>query len=441
MSEERNLLRMRRLTTFFRGAVAVGAAVALHTTVASASDVKKDGLSAEVALGAEYQSNVRLGSGIAFGPTEAVDDDIVLRANPKLRYQSKVEEHQFTIQADGLFRKGTKTDLSEYNLGLLGAADLKFNGGFGMKAYAGYSRTGLDQALYFVNDVNAAFAGVTKSDSNNLGVEANYKPGDTFEIGGGYDYRKDRYSFDLDALKDNRKVNTIKGHFTLPVADKVAFYGKAMHQEQRAERRREFDYDERDFAGGIRWKGEKITLFAEGGHQRTDYLNLLPRIILRAESATFRGGFESQMTEKTRIWGNAGRDGFEEFVFEAGVEHTANDHDSIMLTARKSTEQAFARQRLASSSSPIFPTVIVLARGAKELAENWNGVLEFSYLSLENGDPKKDQTATGGVEIRRTVSDWIEIGGNYRYSKRSSFTPSSEFSDSRGGLFLLFKTR
>jgi hypothetical protein len=416
----------------------------------------------------ESDSNVNLGADKVFwneapcesDPTqtclvedrsELAQDDIVYRARPNFRASIPVGEHLFGVDAAADFRRGTDSNLSEGNGSVSGFADLRFDGGLGLRVSDTWGRVAFDQALYFDNPALGE-PGISKSETNNGGVLLSYQPRERFLVEAGFERRDEAFDFAATAFDpvtgrpngfttahDERTLETYSGRLVLPVTKEFETYVSARKLDQGAKTEsrdpRTYTYTDNRIVTGIRWvPSEKLSAFVEGGLEETDFADAEG---VEYDRGVWLTGLEATFGEQTLLRASFGKDGYGNTVYQLLCDRTLPESSALIVMLQKSSQNSFS----SGTVSRIFEATILTVRAERTFATRLTLGFEASGFLLEAETASKkqrDKTLLGRLFAGWKLTDWLRIGVHAQRADRSSKEARNEFEDSRIGLSLTF---
>ncbi len=394
-----------------------------------------DAVSFGIELTAEYDDNPNLGADSG-DPLEAAREDFVLRAVPRLRAELPHEDHRFRLDLGGIFREGSDTPLSEFNLRGRASADLNFASGLEVEVFDFYLRTRFDQALFFVEvpDLGLAEPGVSETEGNSVGASFSYTPKRRFRLDGRFVSSDTRFVFGTpDSPPDDRDSELFSATVEIPLSLKWVGYLAADGDDRASNQQAPRNFDERRYVAGLRWERERVALFAEAGSGRADF-DETPGV--EFDQVVWVIGSEIDFSDDTRLEASFGKDLYGETIYEVLLDRTRGTGGGLRLLIRKSTQNSFAP----ATVGRIFDATVVGLKWHRVLGDKVKLAAEARYFALESADgtlTQEDDTTLGRVQLDYAAGrEWLRLGGYAQVSARDSNLPQNEFDNTRVGVVL-----
>ncbi len=413
-------------------------AASFHAPVVAqeAAAEEPDTVSFGIDLTAEYDDNPNLGADTG-DPLEESREDFVVKAVPRFRAELPYEDHRFRLDLAGIFREGSDTPPSEYNLRGKASADLKFASGLEIEIFDFYLHTRFDQALFFVElpDLDLAEPGISESEGNAIGVDLSYTPKRRLRFDGRFVSSDTRFQFGTDEPPDDRESEVYSAAVEIPLSLEWVGYLAADGEDQASDLQAARNFDQQRYVAGLRWEHERIVLYAEAGSGEADFDDG-PGV--EFDETVWVIGSEIDVSDETRLEASFGRNLYGETTYELVLQRAASAGSGLRLMVRKSTENSFAPETVGR----IFDATVVGVRWDQPLGDQLRLAAEARYFALESADgdlSQEDDTTLGRLELNWVAGpEWLRLGGYAQISERSSNLPQNEFDNTRVGVTVTF---
>jgi hypothetical protein len=378
-------------------------------------------ISPEITIGSEYDDNISLANGI----DEEIKEDLILRVTPAIRSLLQHNDHKFSFDVSGDYRKGTSSNLSEMNLTLIGDAIFNFTGGLKFSMSDRYTRSRFDQSLFEEDDIST-------SQTNTVTLHSGYIFLRRFNVNGTYSHKWEET--EQDVSNSERVIDDFEGKLIVPLTWHTNVYVIYEYQQQDFEGRASRNFNDVSYQAGIRWEGPyRFSLFAEGGYEKIDY-SLSQKD--NNDNVIGEAGVEIKFSEVISGGLSLGEDVYDNLVYAASLFYRYADDLSIYATATKSTQVSFSGDYISNEFESTRYRLQLNKLLSDDITLSLSGSYVLHHVFLQDVEDRDDKTWLGRIIISYAVNDNLEVSSRYHFAQKTSTSEEIEYENNRLGVFL-----
>ncbi|MCC7431089.1 outer membrane beta-barrel protein [bacterium] len=377
----------------------------------------------QLGLRNEFNDNVNF----ADGKTEKAKKDFVFNITPSINALLPYKEHRFMLNFRSDYRKGTSTNLSEFNINTNGSVNLNFVKNLKVILDDTYSKTTFDQQL------SDNETGLSDRQSNTYGAKVSYVFVKRLNTSIGYNHRWEE--FDDKPVKTARNIDSFNGDFSIPLSETVYTYFNYRFQTQDSKERTNRNFDDNSFQLGLRWEGpNRFSFWFDGGYQKRNYEN--------AQTDDFKNAFgevgiKILFTEKTDFDISFGKDGYGNTAYDGSLTYNYSEDFNLSASVRRNTQDSFS-ESISSTFQSTYANLQIKKKFIEKISASLNAGLQLNKFDSSVTSATTYKTWVSGFNFDYSIQKWVKVGSSYQYFFRDAKKQQDKYTNNRAGVYFNF---